>query len=278
MTSKEFNLDNGLEFARACATQAMQKLNGVKDPQARLRETGVVGEGGDKTLELDRVAEDCVFAELDRLHAAGWSFTALSEERGRVVYGGDNLVIVIDPVDGSLNAKRSLWPHCMSIAVASGPLMQDVFFGYVLDFSSGEEWYAYNGLGAYCADCKITPAVERRCNDGRLEVVAIESADPRWIAERINLLQDNAHRVRAFGSIALSLCQLAAGRVDAMVSLWRCRSVDVAAAQLIVRESGGYVDFPAFGDEPFTAPLDLVPHSSVVAARSVSTLETLSLS
>jgi myo-inositol-1(or 4)-monophosphatase len=46
-----------------------------------------------------------------------------------------------------------------------------------------------------------------------------------------------------------------------------CRAVDVAAAQLIVREAGGLVSFPAYEDR-LGAPLDLVPHSPIVAARS----------
>ena len=49
-----------------------------------------------------------------------------------------------------------------------------------------------------------------------------------------------------FGSIAFALCQLAGGRLDGMATLWRCRSVDVAAAQLIVRESGGLVAFTGY--------------------------------
>ncbi|HSD78062.1 MAG TPA: hypothetical protein VLA98_11680, partial [Solirubrobacteraceae bacterium] len=56
--------------------------------------------------------------------------------------------------------------------------------------------------------------------------------------------------------------------------LWRCRAVDAAAAQLIVRESGGLVRFTAM-DDPLGAPLDLEPHSPVVAARTPEALEAL---
>jgi myo-inositol-1(or 4)-monophosphatase len=76
------------------------------------------------------------------------------------------------------------------------------------------------------------------------------------------------------GSIAIALCQVAGGRVDGMVTLWRTRSVDAAAAQLIVREAGGLVAFPAYED-PLGAPLDLAPHSPVVAARSPGALADL---
>jgi myo-inositol-1(or 4)-monophosphatase len=53
-----------------------------------------------------------------------------------------------------------------------------------------------------------------------------------------------------------------------------CRAVDAAAAQLIVREAGGLVAFSAF-DDPLAAPLDLLPHSPVVAARSEAGLAEL---
>jgi myo-inositol-1(or 4)-monophosphatase len=65
--------------------------------------------------------------------------------------------------------------------------------------------------------------------------------------------------------LALSLCQLAAGRVDAVCSLKAARSVDIAAGQLLVRERGLAIDL--FEDPPFgAAPLDLRGRSRVVAA------------
>ena len=70
------------------------------------------------------------------------------------------------------------------------------------------------------------------------------------------------------------MSQVADARVDGMLTLRGCRAVDVAAAQLIVRESGGHVAFPACETE-LGAPLDLVPHSPVVAARTRAGLEEL---
>ena len=210
-----------------------------------------------------------MFALLDDLHAAGQRFTVVSEERGEVDYGDDRVRVVIDPIDGSLNAKRDLPHHALSIAVADGPTMADVTFGYVYDFGPGEEWVARRGAGrqpgrpsrwiAAWASAATAPA--------RLELVGIESADPRWVAESIDGLVARVHRLRALGSIAVSLCQVAAARLDAMLSLKRCRAFDAAAGQLIVREAGGHVAFPAFPD-PLGAPLDLVPRSPVVAART----------
>src|SRR6478735_4420919 len=238
----------------------------------RVKETGTRGEGGDRTLLIDEAAEDVVFAELDKLHAAGARFTALSEERGVVDFKGDGTWVVIDPIDGSVNAKRGLPHFALSLAVAEGPTMADVTFGFVQDFGPDEEWVAWLGGGAQLDGVALDPTlVERRTPNGKLEVLGIESADPRWVVQSADELAETAHRLRAIGAMAVSLCQVAAARFDAMASLKRCRAVDVAAAQLIVREAGGQVAFIAY-DDPLAAPLDIEPHSPVIAARTLEGL------
>jgi myo-inositol-1(or 4)-monophosphatase len=253
-------------------------------PRTRQRavETGDRGEGGDRTLVIDEGAEHAVFAQLDALHAAGHRFTAVSEERGEVDYGaagGDGVRVVIDPIDGSLNAKRLLPHYALSIAVADGPTMADVAFAYVFDFGAGEEWTATRGEGALLDGTPLDPQLpERRAADGRLELLGIEQADPRHVAAAIDELQAISRRLRVIGAIAVTLCQVAAARLDGMASLLNCRAVDAAAAQLIVREAGGYVSFPrcdGVGGDPLSAPLDVAARSPVVAARSAETLAAL---
>ena len=87
-------------------------------------------------------------------------------------------------------------------------------------------------------------------------------------------LAATSHRLRAMGTIAVTMCQVAAARLDGMVTLRRSRAVDAAAAQLIIREAGGLVAFIAY-DDPLGAPLDVEPRSPVVAARSPASLELL---
>jgi myo-inositol-1(or 4)-monophosphatase len=241
----------------------------------RARETGTRGEGGDRTLVIDAAAESIVFAELDALKATGFRFHAISEERGEVDYGDPDVRVIIDPIDGSLNAKRGIPHHALSIAVADGGTMADVVFAYVYDFGPAEEWRATRGEGAWCNGVVLDrEAGERRGRDGRLEVIGIESADPRWVAASIDRLVDTSYRLRALGTIASSLCQVAAARFDAMLTLRNGRGVDSAAGQLIVREGGGYVSFPGF-DDPLGAPLDASPSAPVIAARSLDTLREL---
>jgi myo-inositol-1(or 4)-monophosphatase len=240
----------------------------------RAVETGDRGEGGDRTLVIDEGAEHAVFAQLDALHAAGHRFTAVSEERGEVDYGERGIRVVIDPIDGSLNAKRLLPHYALSIAVADGPTMADVAFAYVFDFGAGEEWTATRGEGAQLDGEPLDPSLpERRAPDGRLELLGIEQADPRHIAAAVEL-HEVSRRLRVIGAIAVTLCQVAAARLDGMASLLSCRAVDAAAAQLIVREAGGHVAFPKCED-PLSAPLDVAARSPVVAARSAETLAAL---
>jgi myo-inositol-1(or 4)-monophosphatase len=226
-----------------------------------------VGEGGDHTLVIDRRCEDEVFVELERLGAEGASFVAVSEERGEVVFGdGGPARVVVDPIDGSLNARRTIPSHSLSIAVAAGDSMADVRFGFVHDFGADEEFSAALGEGATAAGVPARVAA----GNGRLEVVGLESAEPDWTIPALQSLSGNAYRLRVVGSAAITASYVAAGRFDAFLCLRPLRSVDVAAAQLIVREAGGAV---AFEDGPLEdAPLGLDARYHMVAGRDEDAL------
>ena len=229
-----------------------------------------IGEGGDRTLVIDRRAEDVVFAELDKLAAEGASFVAVSEERGEVSFGsGGEARVVIDPIDGSLNARRTIPSFAVSIAVASGPSMADVEFGFVHDFGADEEFIARRGEGARLNDepIGVSAAAEP------LEVVGVESAEPEWALPAFEALAGKVFRLRVVGAIAISAVYVAAGRFDAMLSLRSCRSVDAAAAQLIAREAGGSV---AFGDGNLDeATLDLDARYPMAAGNNEDGLATV---
>jgi myo-inositol-1(or 4)-monophosphatase len=255
--------DDWLGLSRRAAHAARDAVTAMSSTAERSVRHGR-GEGGDTTLAVDKAAEDAVFAELEAL---GVPLLAVSEERGevRVGEGEPRARVVVDPVDGSANAKRGLPFACVSIAVASGDRMEDVEVGLVADLSPARDWWALRGAGAFCDGERLAPL-----EPGPLEMLGVETARPERVAEALDALRaSGARRIRALGSVAASMCLVATGRLDAMVSLREIRSVDAAAAQLIVREAGGSVAFPG-GDA-----LDLDMRSMVFAARSTELADDL---
>src|SRR4051794_1906561 len=216
------------------------------------------GEGGDETTAVDAEAEKVILERLQAIEGA----TIVSEEVGELRGDGD-LRIVVDPIDGSLNAKRGIPSFSLSIAIAEGETMDDVVFGFVHDFGSGEEWTAERGAGARLNGGDLGPTKPRE----EIEILSFEATLTSSVAEKAAAMVGLAYRLRIMGSLALSLCHLAAGRVDAVCSLKGARAVDIAAAQLLVRERGLAIDLPEA--PPFgSAPLDVEGGSRVVAAAT----------
>jgi myo-inositol-1(or 4)-monophosphatase len=250
-------LTDWLELCRAAVADVDVVL--ARLPTRAEREP-VVGEGlgGDETTAIDRAAEDAILARVRE--AAG---AVVSEEVGRLG-GSATPLVVVDPIDGSLNAKRGIPFFSVSIAVAEGETMDDVVFGFVHDFGSREEWTARRGEGAWLNG---EPLGAVRPKD-EVEILSFEATRTSLVAQEAPKVADLAYRLRIMGSLALSLCHLAAGRVDAVCSLKPARSVDIAAAQLLCTELGLAIDLFDV-EEPFgAAPLDLEQRSRVVAAGS----------
>jgi myo-inositol-1(or 4)-monophosphatase len=254
-------LTDWLELCRTAGADVRTALERI--PGRALREPVVgAGLGGDDTTAVDAAAERAV---VERLGGSGMPFRLVSEELGEKAFGEGGPWIVIDPIDGSNNAKRGIQHFALSIAVAEGPAMRDVFFGYVLDLGSGEEWTARRGEGAFLNGTRLG---EERPKE-EIEILAFEATTTQAIVERAPAMVGLAYRLRIMGSLALALCQLAAGRVDGVCSLKGARSVDIAAAQLLVRERGLAIELPEA--PPFAkAPLDLVARSPVAAAGTTA--------
>lgn len=249
-----------LAFARACVSD-LELVLGELPTRAEREPVLRAGEGGDDTTAVDAAAEDVVVRRLDAL---GLDLTLVSEELGVRTFGaGGHPTVVVDPIDGSVNAKRGIPFFSLSLAVADGGTMDDVFFGYVYDFGASEEWVAEQGRGAFLGDAPLDSPGPK----DTLEILSLEGTTTAAVAAAAPALVGVAHRVRVMGSLALSLCHLAAGRVDAVCCLKPARSIDIAAAQLLVRERGLAIEL--FEDPPFgNAPLDLGQRSRIVAAAN----------
>jgi myo-inositol-1(or 4)-monophosphatase len=249
------------DWIELCQTASAQVQAALAELTTREERELVVGsgEGGDDTTAIDAVAERAVVSVLD---SAGVDFALVSEELGHRAPRQDGaLTVVLDPIDGSINAKRGIPFYSLSVAVAEGPTMADVTFGYVYDFGSGEEWTAERGRGARLNGAPLDGDAPK----DPIELLGLEATKTVLVANHAPSLTGIAERLRIMGSLALSLCHLAAGRVDAAASLRPARSVDIAAAQLLVRERGLAIEL--FDEPPLAdAPLDLVPRSRLAAA------------
>jgi myo-inositol-1(or 4)-monophosphatase len=135
----------------------------------------------------------------------------------------------------------------------------------VAELDPEREWWAVRGEGAYLDGERLETLAA-----GPLEVLGLETARPSFVARQAEAIaRTGARRLRALGSVAASMCLVAGGRLDAMITLRDVRSVDVAAGQLIVKEAGGAVALPG-GDR-----LDLEMRSRAAAGRSAELVERL---
>src|SRR4051812_7725520 len=258
-----------LTVCRRAVDQVRAELTRFPEPADRAVPTGR-GEGGDIALVIDRAAEDAIFREFEALDLP---MTVISEERGHVdLHGGGSMRVVVDPIDGSRNAKRGIPAYSVSIAVADGPNIGDVQFAYVHDLAFDEDWHAAPGEGAFLNGNQL-PALPP---DPDLEILAVEIIHPELVVKSAEALAaTGAQRLRALGSFAIALCWVAAGRYDALATLSTSRSVDFAAGQLIVREAGGAVAMPDAGGDVAATSLDLATRTRVLAAANPAMLERL---
>ena len=209
----------------------MAPLTGTEAGRAELSR----GAGGDTTLELDHAAETAVFDELGRIAAAGEKFSVLSEEAGRRSYGAEYPLVLVDPVDGSLNAKQGVPLFGLMLAVLDGPRVDDAAAGLVLNLSTGELWTATRGGGAERNGGRVVPLP--RSTAARIELLGLEST-PRAIRVAQPLVE-RAAKVRILGSMAISIALTASGGFDAFCAPIPVRVFDMAASLLMLAETGG---------------------------------------
>lgn len=211
--------------------RAVLPLSGTEAGRAPLG----VGAGGDTTLELDRAAEAVVLGELAALAERGETFSVLSEEAGHRSFGTDYPLVLVDPVDGSLNAKHGVPLFGLMLAVLDGPSLADTYAGLVLNLNTGEDWKAIRKQGAWRGGQRLT--VMTRSNRARIELLGLEST-PRALKVAQPLVE-RASKIRILGSMALSIALTSAGGFDAFCAPIPVRVFDMAASLLLLHEVGG---------------------------------------
>jgi myo-inositol-1(or 4)-monophosphatase len=204
------------------------------------REGGLVplgqGAGGDKTFPVDKWAEDIIVTALERVHAGGESFTLISEELGVRKFGEGKKIVLVDPIDGSNNAKSGIPFFSTSIALLNGDKLSDLAVGYVLNLARGDEFWAVRAEGAY----KNGKRIRTSASEG-ITIVAYETSSPGTDLPKLMPLIRQAKRTRCFGSVALDLAYLASGSLSLLVLANPARPFDYAAGMLILEEADGVI-------------------------------------
>ncbi len=122
-----------------------------------------IGAGGDSTFAIDEVAEKILEDRLRDHPELAW----FSEDRGLQGASGPEIVLIVDPIDGTRPAAAGLEACCVSVAAAHYdadgkrvPRMGDVFFGYICEIKNEAEFYATRGKGARAVIDGVERAVD----------------------------------------------------------------------------------------------------------------------
>ena len=184
----------------------------------------------------DTKAEEVLIEELTKARP-GYGF--LAEERG-VVEGSDKThTWIIDPLDGTTNFLHGLPHFAITVALErEGVVVAGVTFNPV----SNELFWAEKGRGAFLNDKRLRVAARRELIESVL-ATGIPFAGKKGHGQFLKELHQISQRVagvRRFGSAALDLAFVAAGRFD---GYWErdLKPWDVAAGGLMVLEAGGSI-------------------------------------
>jgi myo-inositol-1(or 4)-monophosphatase len=181
----------------------------------------------------------------------GWLSEESADDEQRL---GKRLVWIVDPIDGTRNylAGREDW--CVSVALVEGasPLLAAVFAP-----ASNEFFFAARGRGAACNDVPISVTPGAELDFSRV-------AGPKPLVERLSRSTDQIILHPRIGSLALRLCRVAQGRLDAAFAGGQSHDWDLAAADLIVQEANG--NMTALSGDAILYNRREVAHGVLVAA------------
>jgi len=156
----------------------------------------------------------------------GWLSEESADDEERL---GKKLVWIVDPIDGTRGylAGREDW--CVSVALVEGasPLLAAIFAPVTDEF-----FFAARGQGASRNDKAISVS-------GGIALDFARIAGPKPLVERLNQTEHDIVLHPRIASLALRLCRVAQGDLDAAFAGGQSRDWDLAAANLIVQEANG---------------------------------------
>ena len=182
----------------------------------------------------DRRAEDTIHAELAKARPR---YGFLMEERGEEVGEDSSNRWLVDPLDGTTNFLHGIPQFCISIALERD---SRIFAGVIYDPVRDEMFWGEDGGGAYLNERRIRVASRAHLKDA-VVVTGIPHrgrAGKEGYLDQLTAMMGITSGIRRFGSAALDMAWVAAGRFDAY---WEqgLKPWDVAAGLVIVREAGG---------------------------------------
>ena len=168
------------------------------------------------------------------------------------------VVWIIDPIDGTVNFIHQQRNFAISLAIYEDGIGK---IGMVYDVVHDELYHAIRGEGVYLNETKLRPL--SKVNVAK----AILSINASWVVknEKINpeilaALVNDVRGTRSYGSAALEMAYIAAGRLDAYITM-RLAPWDFAAGAILIEETGGKVT-DLFGEE-----LDFINGGTFLAAK-----------
>ncbi|MFQ6051986.1 MAG: bifunctional fructose-bisphosphatase/inositol-phosphate phosphatase [Candidatus Hydrothermarchaeota archaeon] len=216
-----------------------------------------MGADGTPTMRIDDLAEHVVLEYLEKRNLDAW---ILSEELG-LKKGDNDIIIVIDPLDGTDNAIKGIPMFSSSVAVGKIENSNiNLITGAVRNLVTGDIFEAIKGHGAYLNGRKIRASRTENLEDACLGLY-IYGFD----LDTVKNLCSSVKRSRLFGSIALELCFVANSSYDIFVDIrGSARITDLAAGIVIVEEAGGIVT--DHRGNPIIPTFDINTGTSVFAA------------
>jgi myo-inositol-1(or 4)-monophosphatase len=178
----------------------------------------------------------------------------LLEEGGEIEGNPDKPRWIVDPLDGTTNFLHGVPHFSISIAVEERKPGggSEITQGLVYQPLTDESFWAEKGRGAWLQDARLRVSARRDLADSLIGtgIPFLGRGDPvQWARIYTNVAPQVAG-IRRFGSAALDLAWVAAGRMDGFweddLDLW-----DTAAGVLLVREAGGFVSDYRGSDQMF---------------------------
>jgi myo-inositol-1(or 4)-monophosphatase len=212
-----------------------------------------IGAGGDPIRRVDLTAEEAI---VDTIRRHRVSFTLISEESGLQEYGKNprECYVTTDPIDGSTNLVRGVPFYATSIAVGTKPTLRSIHSALVTDLVHGATYTAQRGDGSRRNNQRITPSGNTSLEEAVIGIDLNNYRARKVVSELTSLIERTKH-IRHFGANALELCYVADGTTDAFIDVrGKLRSTDMAAAWLIVEESGAVMTMP--DGKPLNIKLD----------------------